>query len=145
MVTRIRQHAAGPTRRAFGMAVLAAATTIAIATLSIAAEEKAKTVRLVVDYGDGAQVHFKALPWRDGMTVLDALAAAKKHPHGITFAQRGSGASSLITQIDDLRNEGDGKNWLYTVNGKLARVGAGAYQLKAGDAILWEFKVYEYN
>jgi ABC-type transport system substrate-binding protein len=132
------------------MAVLATATTMAmatisIATVSIAADVKAETVRLVVDYGDGAQVHLTALPWRDGMTVLDALAAAKKHPHGITFAQRGSGASSLVTQIGDLKNEGDGKNWLYTVNGKLAPVGAGAYKLKAGDGILWEFKDYEYN
>jgi len=79
------------------------------------------------------------------MTAVDALAAAKKHPHGITFEKRGRGASTLVTQIDDLKNEGDGKNWLYSVNGKTARVGAGAYQLKSGDAVLWEFKVYEYN
>jgi hypothetical protein len=44
-----------------------------------------------------------------------------------------------------LKNEGDGKNWLYSVNGKMARVGAGAYQLESGDVVLWEFKVYEYN
>ncbi|MEX0677140.1 MAG: DUF4430 domain-containing protein [Pirellulales bacterium] len=152
MVTRIRRHLGGPTRCALcvvaRLAVLAAAVsipTVASAPRSLAADEKAATVRLVVDYGDAAQVHFKALPWRDGMTVLDALVAAEKHPHGITFAKRGDGASALITQIDDLKNEGNGKNWLYTVNGKLAPLGAGAYKLKAGDAILWEFKVYEYN
>ena len=59
-------------------------------TGALAAEPKAATVRLVVDYGDGAQVHFTALPWREGMTVLDALGAAQAHPHGITFSQRGS-------------------------------------------------------
>ena len=126
-------------------AVLVAVAAISDAPPSVAADGKAQTVRLVVDYGDGAEVRFKALPWRDGMTVVDALAAAGKHPHGTTFAQRGRGASALIIQIDDLKNQGDGKNWLYSVNGKTARVGAGAYKLKSGDAILWEFKDYEYN
>ena len=31
--------------------------------------------RLVIDYGDGAELRFKALAWKDGMTVLDALEA----------------------------------------------------------------------
>jgi hypothetical protein len=110
-----------------------------------AQDAKPHTIRLVVDYGDGAQVHWTALSWREGMTVLDALAAAAKHPHPITFETRGTGASTLVTRIGDLKNEGTGRNWLYSVNGKLANVGAGAYQLKAGDAVLWEFKVYRYN
>jgi hypothetical protein len=79
------------------------------------------------------------------MTVVDLLAAAAKHPHGITFETRGSGASTLVTRIGDLKNEGAGRNWLYSVNGKLANVGAGAYKLGAGDAVLCEFKVYRYN
>jgi Domain of unknown function (DUF4430) len=126
-------------------AALVAVAAISHAPPSFAADKQAETVSLAVDFGDGAEVRFKALPWRDGMTVLDALAAAEKHPHGITFAKRGSGAMALITQIDDLKNQGNGKNWLYSVNGKTATVGAGAYKLKSGDAILWEFKVYEYN
>lgn len=111
--------------------------------MTIAADEKAQTIEMVVDFGDGAQVRLAGLPWRDEMTVLDAMEKAKQHPHGITFAQRGSGASTLITQIDDVKNEGAGKNWLYSVNGKLGTVGVGAYRLKPGDAILWEFKVYQ--
>ena len=105
----------------------------------------ATTVRLVVRYGDGVETHFTALPWKKGMTVLDALAASQKHRHGITFVQRGKGTTTLVTQIGDVKNEGAGKNWIFSVNDKTADVGAGGYELKAGDAILWKFAEYDYN
>ena len=111
-----------------------------------AAAQKASTVRLVVDYGDGVQVHFMALPWSEGMTVLEALTAAQKHPRGITFTHRGSGSSALITAIGNLKNEGGGetaKNWLFYVNDKQSEVGVGTYKLKSGDAVLWKFQTYD--
>ena len=42
-------------------------------------------------------------------------------------------------------NEGDGKNWLYSVNGKTGEVSAAIRKLDPGDTVLWTFKVYEYN
>ena len=113
-----------------------------------ASQPKAATVRLVVDFGDGVETHFKALPWREGMTALDALTAASKHPHGVTFKQRGSGGGALITQIGDVANEGGGrenKNWLFYVNDKQGTASAGKTALGAGDVALWRFQVYEYN
>ena len=141
MIERIRRGLCIETLPA--VLILVALLAAAPPPMTAAADEKAQTVELVVDFGDGAQVRLAALPWRDEMTVLDAMEKAKQHPHGITFAQRGSGASTLITQIDDVKNQGDGKNWLYSVNGKLGTVGVGACRLKPGDAVLWEFKVYE--
>jgi hypothetical protein len=124
------------------------ALAIVLASLAaglVLAEPKAATVRLVVDYGDGVEVHFTGLPWREGMTVLDALSAAQTHRHGISFAHRGAGSSAMITKIGDLKNEGNGKNWLYSVNGKKAEQSTGSYKLKPQDTILWKFEVYEYN
>lgn len=112
------------------------------------AAKATNTVRLVVDYGDGVETHYTAIPWRDGMTVLDALVAAKAHKRSLTFAQRGSGRGALITKIGDTANEGggaDSRNWLFYVNGKAVQVGAGVQELKPGDAVLWRFKVYDYN
>jgi hypothetical protein len=108
-------------------------------------EPKASTVRLVVDYGDGVEVHFTALPWREDMTVLNALSAAQAHRHGMSFTQRGAGASAMITKIGDVKNEGDGRNWLYYVNEKQGEVSAGVMKLKPGDAVLWRFETYDYN
>lgn len=98
-----------------------------------------KIVRLTVDYGDGVQKEFAALPWKEDATVLDALQAAAKHPRGIKFEHRGSGATTLITSIDGLKNEGRGRNWLYEVNGRLGETSCAIAELAPGDAVLWRF------
>ena len=106
------------------------------------AEKESKPVTLVIDYGDGVQKHFTAIAWKQGLTVLDALRTAQAHPRGIRCEYTGSGATALLTKIDDVANEGRGRNWMYRVNGKLAEVGFGVRQLDPGDSILWKFEVY---
>lgn len=106
----------------------------------------ATTVRLVVDYGDGVQKVFVALPWKSGMMVLDAMNAGKAHARGITFESTSTGERALLTKIDDLANEGSGetkKNWQFLVNGKMAERGMGAVTLKAGDRVRWVFDLYK--
>jgi hypothetical protein len=51
----------------------------------------------------------------------------------------------MVIKIADLANEGDGRNWLYSVNDKQGEVSAGIHKLQPGDAALWKFAVYEYN
>jgi hypothetical protein len=103
----------------------------------------AATVRLIIDYGDGVQKHFTQLAWRDGMTVWDALQAASKHPRGITVRHRGSGETTLITQIDERKNGGDEqRNWIYRVNDKTGQRSAAICPVESGDTILWSFETY---
>jgi hypothetical protein len=105
----------------------------------------ASTISLAVDYNDGASKVF-ALPWKQDMTVLDALNLAKTNRHGIRFVTTGSGDTTFVTGIDDLKNEGAGaakKNWLFSVNEKLAERSCGTYQLRAGDRVVWKFAVYQ--
>ena len=105
-----------------------------------------KTVRVAIDYGDGAQLHVGGIAWRAKMSALDALVAIQKHRHGVSSTIKGKGAGAMVTQIGDLKNEGGGtksRNWLFHVNGKQADVGAGAFELKAGDAVLWKFGLLE--
>lgn len=103
----------------------------------------ADTVKLVIDYGDGAQLHFPTLTWREGITAFDVLSLAQKHPHGVKFRHRGTGAHAKVEQIGDLTNEGDGKNWIFSVNGKQGEVSSGITELKRGDTVLWKFQTYE--
>jgi hypothetical protein len=106
----------------------------------------AQAVQLTIDYGDGGQKRFTALAWRDGMTVLDALEAAKANQHGITFTQRGSGETAMITKIDVIANQegAEGaKNWLFYVNDQLADKSCGVATVKPGDSILWKFQAKE--
>jgi hypothetical protein len=116
----------------------------AVAGWLVAAEDAPKppTVKLVIDYGDGVEKHFTALPWKEGMTVLDVLEAAAHHPRGIKLVHRSSGETAFLTQIDDLKNEGRGRNWLYSVNGQQGKKSFGAAAVKAADTILWSFGEY---
>jgi hypothetical protein len=132
-------------RRQLWLAAVALA--LAVGTVR-GADSPSAAVSLVVDYGDGAQLLLSAIPWHDGMTVLDTLTFAQNHPHGVKFTKRGSGSGTLVTGIGGLANQGGGekdKNWLFSLNGKSSTVGAGAAKLASGDAVLWKFQVYDYN
>ncbi len=100
------------------------------------------TVRMVIDYGDGVEKHFTALGWKEGMTILDALEAAKDHARGIKFTYRGKESTAFLTHLDDLENEGTGKNWVFRVNDKLGTKSFAVTPLKAGDTVLWRFGEY---
>ena len=120
-------------RRLFALAALLLAS-------SVCGQEATSTVRLTVDYGDGATKTFTALAWKDKMTVFDALRAAEKHQRGIRVSHTGMGETIFITAIDDCENEGAGeRNWRYTVNDQPARYSAGVAELKAGDTVVWRF------
>ena len=102
-------------------------------------------VRLVIDYGDGVQKHFTQLRWKDGATVYSQLQDATRHPRGIRTQQRGKGATLLVTQIDDVGNEGaagTGRNWIFRVNGEIGERSAAICPLAAGDTVLWSFETY---
>lgn len=136
--------------RVWSLGVLAALALAAAGMVSIGrvpAVERAPAkpaVRLIVDFGDGAQRVYTALPWTKGMTVLDAMDKARTHPHGITFEHTGRGETAFLTRIEDLRNEGGGKrNWHYWVNTDLADRSFGAYALEPADVVTWKFAARE--
>ncbi len=99
-------------------------------------------VRLVIDFGDGVQKQF-VLPWKQDMTVFDAMNLAQTNPHGIKFTYEGPTPDKyLLTQIDDVKNEGSGsgkRNWLHSVNAIPAQKSFGIYKLKATDKVSWKF------
>jgi Domain of unknown function (DUF4430) len=118
---------------------LAFATSTKAEEPSAAISEQVETVELTVDYGDGVQKVFRALEWKEGLTVLGALEQAAKHPRGIKFEHRGAGATAFVLSIDDQKNEGAGRNWTYEVSGKRPDKSCGAWVLRAGDKVLWQY------
>ena len=103
----------------------------------------AKTVRVEIDYSDGAMKVLKAVPWKPKMTVGDAMAYATAHKRGIKIKARGKGSTAFLEKIDDLQNQGaKGPNWVFRVNGKLGDRSYAITPLKPGDTILWKFDTY---
>ena len=132
------------TRRA--AAILLATMLLAVAAAGERAHAQSTTVRLVVDYGDGVVKTITGLPWAKGSTVLDVMNAAKDRPHGISFSYTGSGASALLTSIDDVANEGGAaakKNWQLWVNTSYADRSFGVYEVQPLDVVFWRFTTQE--
>jgi hypothetical protein len=103
---------------------------------------EAQTVRLIVDYGDGAAKTIANLPWTKGNTVLEAMKEATSRPHGISFSYTGTGDDAMLTKIDDAQNEGGGagkKNWRYLVNGNYGDRSFATFELQAQDIVVWRF------
>ncbi len=122
--------------------VIALGLLLAVAMLSARAEEPAaKTVSVAVDYGDGSQKTISGIPWKEGQTAFEALQLASKRKCGLAIESRGSGLTTFVFGLDGVKNEGgNGKNWRYQVNGKLADRSAAVRELVAGDAVLWKFE-----
>jgi hypothetical protein len=128
------------------LAMVCAVSAASAAGADRQAQPQTKTVRLAIDFGDGAEKVFARVPWTSGQTVMDVLAWADKHPRGIDLRTSGSGLSAFVRSIDGLENEGGGataKNWLFRLNGKLSNTGAGTCEVQAGDEISWKFGVYK--
>ena len=103
-----------------------------------------RSIRLVIDYGDGVEKHFTRLRWREGLRVVDLMEEASRHPRGIQLEMRGRRATSFLVSIDGIKNEGlRGRNWTYRRNGKLGDRGIGTQPVTRGDTILWRFETYE--
>jgi hypothetical protein len=111
----------------------------------VAAEEPstkdAKTVEVTVDYGDGAQRRY-VLPYREGSTLLQVMEAVQMHPRGVSFKYRGRAETAFLTEIDQVQNEGRGRNWLYRVNDLKGEESFGVHRVAPGDRIVWKFEKF---
>ncbi len=99
-----------------------------------------ETVALEIDFGNGARREFAALPYRDGMTVGDALLLARDFGPSLAFTHQGEGELSFLTSLDGVANQGPGgRFWLYQVDGQRADVSYEVQPLSAGQRVLWQF------
>jgi hypothetical protein len=120
--------------------LLWAAGCLLLSCMAVASAQERRTVKLFIDFGDGFEKRYSALPWREGMTVLDAMQQASRHPHGIEFKHTGAGKTAFLTAIDDAANEGqDGRNWIYHVNQDRGDRSIGVKQLSITDVVRWKY------
>ncbi|MCL4363786.1 DUF4430 domain-containing protein [Patescibacteria group bacterium] len=83
------------------------------------------------------ETDFKNFNVPDGQTAFDLLNNRDK----VVFT--GKGSSAYVTSINGKEASASKREyWAFYVNGKLADVGAGSYQLKAGDKIEWKIEKY---
>lgn len=109
-------------------------------------------VSLTVDWGNGSQKSFE-VPWRDQLTILEAIQAATSIPPGLAveFGSTRTGAA-LDLSLDGVPHTGEFGKWSITVNDKTAPTYLGTAtsfhflpdsraenEVKPGDHILAKF------
>jgi hypothetical protein len=105
-----------------------------------APQPQGETVSLTIDFGNGAR-RVWTLPWVAGMTVGDLMQRARDFRPGIAFDQRGAGEMSFLTSLEGVGNEtGNGRYWLYSVDGRHGEVSFSIQPLEPGAVVLWEFR-----
>lgn len=107
-------------------------------------DEMPPAVQLSIDFGDGFQKSYRAIPWSaDDMTVADAMQFAAQHAHATKFETRGENDTAFLSSIDGVKNQGYGKrSWIFHINGSMAEESFGTVKLQVGDAILWRFQEF---
>lgn len=96
-------------------------------------EEKIKAVMII----DG--VKFEA-EIKTGASVYDLMNLLKAENKIIFFGKDYSELGFFVEEINGLRNNQSGKNWVYYVNGRPAQVGVSNYMIKTGDIIEWKYE-----
>ncbi|WP_373231067.1 DUF4430 domain-containing protein [Cohnella sp.] len=101
------------------------------------------TIKIIGNADWGTVLAEEKVELSKGDTPADVLIRAAK-AHRFSYEIRGSGALTYVEGIDGLYEFDDGptSGWKYRVNGKVAGIGAGAYELKPGDHLEW-FYGYE--
>lgn len=94
-------------------------------------------VDLTIDYGDGDEQSFPGVMTRHGDTVLGLLEVLERQ-EGIAIEKRNfPGLGIFIEAIQGVHNTNN-SYWQFWVNGEYSKVGAGQYELKDGDTVLWK-------
>jgi hypothetical protein len=99
--------------------------------------DKFVTLKVVGDDVKGTILSSKTYKLQENDTAYTIL----KRELGDKVISSGSGASVYVSEIDGLAqfDRGSKSGWLVAVNGILAEVSAGAYELKANDVVTWRY------
>lgn len=102
------------------------------------------TVQVEIRFGSDREVIQSQVDCMNDSTVYSVLQAASIKG-GFTFESTGLlKRDKFITSIGEVdKLSGDGKNWIYRVNGVLGDKGAGMFAVKPQDRIAWSFGKYE--
>ncbi|MDD4901172.1 MAG: DUF4430 domain-containing protein [Patescibacteria group bacterium] len=80
-----------------------------------------------------------------GGSVYDLMAALQQEKKINFQGQNYPGLGFFVTEINGIKNNPLGENWIYYVNGQPAKVGVSYYKLKNNDIVEWKYEKYNTN
>jgi len=97
-------------------------------------KDKNGKATLIIDKGEGEEKVFER-EIKENMTVFDFL---KETELEIEYKEYDFGV--FVQSIDGLKNNEEGKNWLYYVNDKQPQMGSDQRPVFPGDEIRWKYE-----
>jgi hypothetical protein len=78
------------------------------------------TVALTIDYSNGAQKHFSSIPWKKGLTILEAIQASEGIPPGAKISFGSDRSGHVLALVIDEMPQGETReaDWVVWVNAK---------------------------
>ncbi|TAL19235.1 DUF4430 domain-containing protein [Patescibacteria group bacterium] len=102
--------------------------------------QKAKTVSVMLDFGDGTVRTFTDIDVSGTKTVFDLLKSLSESGKGFVFSYQPPGQYGvMVEQIGNKKNGDEGKYWMFWMNNRLAEVAADRQSVAVGDVIEWKF------
>jgi len=118
----------------------------ATASRVLSPQPTGQTVRLEIDFGNGAKKIFAAIPWQEQMTIADLMKSARQFQPGIVYSQVGEGEMGFLSSVEGVANEGaDGRNWIYQVDDRHAHRSFCLEKVEPSSHVLWTFTDERYN
>jgi len=106
-------------------------------------QQSAKTVTYVLNYGNNNINEFQDVAFTPGDTTLDLLKKLSQENNLNLGTKDYDNLGTLVVKIGDKENNQDNKYWQYEVNGVQPQIGAGQYQVQAGERIEWKFEEFK--
>jgi hypothetical protein len=103
--------------------------------------EKAKTVSVMLDYGDGTIKTWDDVDISKSANLFEVLKTLSAGSDGFALDAKPPGEYGvMIDRIGDKKNGDEGgKYWLFYVNGKMGEKSSDNTELKPGDVVEWKF------
>lgn len=99
----------------------------------ITEEKKIKAVMLINGFKYEAEI-------KAGGSVYDFMLLLKQEKKINFQGKNYSGLGFFAQEINGVKNNPAGENWVYYINGRPAQVGVSNYMIKAGDIIEWKYE-----
>lgn len=94
------------------------------------------SVQQIISYPDGKKASHSYTLVKDE-TALSLLSRTQK------IEVKTYSFGTLVESIDGIKNGNENKYWLFYVNAKESKMGAGDYKLQPNDTVEWRYQAYE--
>jgi len=105
--------------------------------------EVTQTVTYILNYGDNEVSEFQDVVFVPGDTALDLLQKITEVNEITLETKDYKELGVLVIKIGEKENNQNNKYWQYEVDGIQPQIGAGQYQVQAGERIEWKFEEYK--